>query len=418
MKLTDTKIRGLSPSEKTYRVSDGAGLVLRVTPVGRKSWEFRYRFAGKEKSLSLGGFPARSLREARLQRMECEALLLEGEDPSALRKREKLHTVYRHRNSFLEVAEEWKAKKATEWTENHAIKTWGRLRNHVLPHLGNRPIAEIEPLDLLAVIQRIENKGLTEMSRRVLQLCGSIFRYAKITGRVFHNPAEGLNDALRSHRVQHYPTIEPSELSSFLRKLREVHSSEQCRLAFEILLHTALRTGELRQGRWSDIDWDQQKWILPPETTKARRRLEVPLSKQVLNLLEKLWHLTGHQEWMFPNQQEKKHPIMSDATILRLIERMGYKGRMVGHGVRSLFSSVLNEEGFNPDAIERQLAHQERNAVRAAYNRAQYWDDRKEMMQWWSDYLTRQESTTDQSEKKEKGAGRPRPRLVLVSSNS
>ena len=415
MKLSDSKIRGLSPSAKTYRVSDGGGLVIRVTPKGRKIWEFRYRFATKEKSLSLGGYPSRSLREAREQRMECERLLLDGVDPSAARRKEKLLSVYHNRDSFIQVAEEWRDKKQSGWTESHGIKTWGRLKNHVFPYLGSRPVTEIEPLDILAVIQRIEGNGLTEMSRRVLQLCSSIFRYAKITGRVLHNPAEGLNDALRSHRVTHYPIIEVSELPRFLTKLRSVDCSEQCRLAFEILLHTALRTGELRQAQWKDLNWEKRKWVLPAETTKARRVLEVPLSDYTLELLRKLENITGHQKWMFPNQQVKKHPIMSNATILKVIERMGYGGQMVGHGVRSLFSSILNEAGFNPDAIERQLAHQERSAVRAAYNRAQYWEERKTMMVWWSDFLIEQEASDSRGAICESRKAR-RPNLILVTS--
>lgn len=391
MKLTDWKIKNLTPRAKPYRVADGGGLALRVNPTGQKTWELRYRFAGKEKGLSLGPYPTRSLRDAREQRIEYEKLLIDGVDPSALRQQEKLHRVYRDKNSFLEVAKEWRDNKAAAWTEKHAVKTWGRIQNHVIPSLGSRPVAEINSLELLAVIQLIENAGLTEMSRRVLQLCASIFRYAKITGRVEHNPAEGLGDALRSHRPTHYPTIDPAELPEFFKALRTVDCSEQCRLAFEILLHTALRTGELRQAKWQDLKLEQKKWVVPAETTKARRVLEVPLSSQVIDLLRRLREITGQQQWMFPNQQSRKHPIMSDATILRVIERMGYKGRMVGHGVRSLFSSVLNEKGFNADAIEKQLAHQERNAVRAAYNRAQYWKERKEMMHWWSDFLISQE---------------------------
>lgn len=316
-----------------------------------------------------------------------------------MRQQEKLHRVYRDKNSFLEVAKEWRDNKAAAWTEKHGIKTWGRIQNHVISSLGSRPVAEINSLELVAVIQRVENAGLTEMSRRVFQHCASIFRYAKITGRVAHNPADGLGDALRAHRPIHYPTIDPAELPEFLQALRTVDCSEQCRLVFEILLHTALRTGELRQAKWRDLKLEQKKWVVPAETTKAHRVLEIPLSNQVVELLERLRKITGHQEWMFPNQQSRKHPIMSDATILRVIDWMGYKGRMVGHGARSLFSSVLNERGFNADAIEKQLAHQERSAVRAAYNRAQYWKERREMMQWWSDYLEQKGRLIEQADK-------------------
>ena len=383
---------------------------MRIQPSGASYWQYRYRFAEKERVLSLGPYPSVSLSEARERRVEAEKLLRENKDPSLYKQQEKLLAAYRDRNTFLAVAEEWALRNQSIWSAKHADKTWGRLQNHVLPYLGKRPVTEITTIEVLSVIQRIEAKGLTHMSRRVLQLCQSVFRFGKITGRLQQNPAEDLSEALKKHHTQHYPTLNAEELPKFLSCFSSLEASHLNIIAFQLLLHTALRTGELRHSKWAHIDLEARVWKLPAETMKMKRAHQVPISRQVWKLLTELQGLTGHREWILPNQQRGRvNPVMSEATILRMIDRMGYKGKIVGHGFRSLFSTILNENGFNRDAIERQLAHSETNQVRAAYNRAEYWEDRCKMMQWWSDYL---EQTSPQLSTAKK------PVLALVNDYS
>ena len=416
MKLTDAKIRGAKPREKSYKLSDGERLQLLVHRNGSKYWQFAYKFSGKERVLSLGKYPGVSLANAREEKLEAQKLLRKHIDPSSHRKQEKLTAAFRDRNSFLAVAEEWRLRNADSWTDKYNLKTWGRLTNHVFPTLARRPVAEILPLEVLAVVQAIERKGMTEMSHRVLRLCGSIFRFAVITGRCTHNPTIGLNDALKPHRTTHFATLRREEVAGFLRKLESVSANEQNRIALKLLMHTAVRTGELRSARWIDFDLRRMEWRVPAEKMKMRREHVVPLSRQSLELLDRLREISGDQEWLFPNQQGRVHPTMSENTINALIHRMGYQGRIVGHGFRSLFSTILNEEGFNRDAIERQLAHQERNAVRAAYNRAEYLTERKELMAWWSNFLSQEEHTESENRKFMQPPLREKPHLVLVSS--
>lgn len=387
MFLSDAKIRAAKPQSKPFSISDGDGLHLIIRPTGKKCWLLRYRFAGREKSLSLGKYPLISLPAARDRKVDAKRLLSEGLDPSAKRRQDRELAVFQDRNSFLAIAEEWFERNKDHWSNGHADDVWNRLNNHLVPLLGKRPITDIEPLELLGAIQRIEAKGATHMSHRVLQIAGSVFNFAIITGRAKHNIASGLSKALKPHRKKHFPTLNPSELSEFFQALQEVYAAKQNKIALRLLMLTALRTGELRHGKWEHVIFRSRTWFIPSENTKMRTEHVVPLSVQALKLLSKLREITGHSEWLFPNQQARVHPVMSENTINDLIHRMGYKGRVVGHGFRSLFSTVLNEHGFNRDAIERQLAHMERNPVRAAYNRANYLEERGFLMQWWADYL-------------------------------
>lgn len=392
MILTDAKIRATKPNEKTFRLGDGEGLFLVVRPNGNKHWQLRYRFLDKEKTLSLGKYPRVSLAEARDKKIDSLRLIDSGKDPSTKRKEEKALAIFRDRNSFGAVTQEWLDRNKAVWSERHSRRVSERLDNHILPKIGKRPISEILPLEMLSVIQKIEATGAVYSAHRILQICGSIFNYAIITGRAQHNITIGLSTALRPHREKHHPTLRAQELSGFLKALEELQTTEQNKLAFKLLLLTAVRTGEMRYSKWSDVDFEAKEWCIPAEITKMRTEHIVPLSRQAINILKRLNELTGHQEWLFPNQQKQRHPVMSENTINHMIDRMGYKGRIVGHGFRSLFSTVLNENGFNRDAIERQLAHMERNAVRAAYNRAEYMTERREIMQWWADFVMNQYS--------------------------
>lgn len=391
MKLNDSKIRAATFKVKPYKLSDGKGLVLLVHPNGSKYWRFNYRFAGKAKSLSIGTYPGVSLAKAREKRKDAKNLLRDQIDPSAEKRKEKRIAYYRDRNSFHAIAEEWKERNLSRWSARHADRTWARLENHVLPQLGRRPVTDIRPIDVLALVQKIEQDGNFETAHRVLAICRSVFRYAVITARLEHNPTDNLTGALKAYRKNHYPTLRSQELPDFLKALDVLQASEQKKIAFHLLLHTAVRTGELRHAQWNEIDFERKEWVIPASKTKMEREHLVPLSRQSLSKLQRLHLLTGEGEWLFPNRRGFKHPMMHENAINDMIEEMGYRGRIVGHGCRSLFSTVLNEmSSFSMDAIERQLAHVERNAVRAAYNRAEYLDERRKMMQWWSDFLADQ----------------------------
>lgn len=388
MKLSDAKIRSLKANGIRTKLSDGGGLQLLVHSNGSKYWQFKYRFGDKERTFSIGVYPQVSLAEAREKRGEAEALLRQNIDPSAQKRQEKLIAIYRDRNTFFAVAEEWWKKSLPKWSPRHADRTWARLVNHVFPYIKGRAIAEIRPLEVLAVIEKIEAKKATETSRIVLRICSSIFRFAVITGRLEHNPAINLSDALMPHRVVHFPALPHTKIHQFLTDLDELNTTKQNRLAVKLLLHTAVRTGELRFSKWDHFELGESLWRIPAECTKMKTEHLVPLSMQCVQMLSELREISGGGEWLFPNQQGYRHPVMSENTINALIDRMGYKGEVVGHGFRSMFSTILNENGFNRDAIERQLAHLEKNRVRAAYNRAEYSAERQEMMQWWSDYLS------------------------------
>ena len=388
MLLSDAKIRSAKHREKPYRLRDGQGLFLLVHPNGSKYWQYRYKFGGKERTpVSFGKYPQVGLSDARDKRHAAQKLLEENIDPNSEKRRKRLEAQFIHNCRFELVAEEWHDTKNGYVSPKHGARTWRRVELNLLPQFGKRPIADIRPLEVLQALKIVEARGSTSESRRVLQICGAIFRYAVVTGRIDFDPSASLGAALRSHRVEHYPTLISEELPEFLEALRLLNTSKQNHLAFRLLLLTALRTGELRHARWEDVNFVKREWRVQASSTKMRREHLVPLSKQAIDYLLSLRTISGECEWLFPSQQGYRHKVMSENTINHMIERMGYKGRIVGHGFRSLFSTTLNENGFNRDAIERQLAHVEKNKVRAAYNRAEYYQERRFMMQWWADFL-------------------------------
>lgn len=389
MLLTETKIKKAKPGESLYRLKDGDGLFLHVTPKGGKYWRFRYFYAGKENMLSLGTYPEVSLAEARERRTAARKDVAAGVDPSAKKQKEKRLAVFKANNTFAAVAKEWHDKNKSRWSEDHADRVWQRLKPNILTPLGNRPIAEIEPLEILDALQKVEGRDATDLARRLLQTCTQIFRYAIVTQRVKYNPAADLRGALKPHKGENYPRIEAKEVQAFLKKLEDVGTSDQNRLAIRLMMLTFVRTIELRRAKWADIDFKAKEWRLPAQTTKSKKVHIVPLARQAIELLEELQTLTGDNELMFPPQMRCKHPLMSENTINNVIKRMGYKGKMVGHGFRGLASTTLNEQGYPPDVIERQLAHKDKDQTRAAYNHAQYLPQRKKMMQDWADLIDR-----------------------------
>jgi integrase len=387
MMLTNTAVKNAKPKEKPYKLTDGDGLYLLVKPNGGKYWRFKYMYVGKEKLLALGTYPEVSLGEAREKRLDSRKLLAADADPGSKRKEEKRRKVYNAENSFRVVAKEWFETNKPRWTSDHADRLWRRLKSNVISEIGNRPIAEITALELLDTLRKVEKRGATELSHRLLQSCNVIFRYAVVTGRIKYSPAQDLKGALVPHKAQNHPTILAKELPKFFKRLKTVETTALNKLAIKILLLCFVRQGELRQAKWKDIDWKAKEWRLPPETTKMRDPHIVPLARQTSILLKKLNEITGEGELLFPSQQRRRHAMMSENTINHVLQKMKYKGKLVGHGFRALASTTLNENGFAADVVERQLAHFERNKVRAAYNHAQYLPERRKMMQWWADFL-------------------------------
>lgn len=384
--LSDAKARNAKPKSRPYKLSDGEGLFLLVMPNGSKYWRLRYFFGGKEKSLALGVYPEVGLADARDRRAQARKALAAGNDPSLVKKEAKRLTVLRSGNSFKTVALEWHEKRLHEWSPATANLTLKRLEQYALPKLGDRPIAEITPPELLAVLRVVEQRGALETARRVMQTCGKIFMYAIATGRAERNPVPDLRGALKTPVVTHRSFLTASELPEYLAKLDAYDGDRLTQFALRLLLLTFVRTRELRGAEWQEIDWGKAEWRIPAERMKMKDLHIVPLSMQSLAVLRELRKDSGKQQHLFPNAQNPDK-CMSENTMLFALYRMGYHSRATGHGFRSTASTILNEHGFRADVVERQLAHSEHNAVRAAYNHAQYLPERRQMMQWWADYL-------------------------------
>lgn len=384
MPLTDAAIRNAKPAAKAQRLFDGGGLYLEVAPAGGKWWRFKYRFGGKEKRLSLGVYPDVSLKEARERRDEARKQLANGIDPSETRKAEKNSQA----DSFEEVAREWYDKFKPSWSDSHALRILRRLEQNIFPWLGSRPIKTISAPDLLAVIRRIEARGAVETAHRALQNCGQVFRYAVACGRAERDPSGDLRGALPPSEEKHHASLtEPKSVAALLRDIDAYEGSFVTRCALRLAPLVFVRPGELRHAEWSEINLDHAEWRIPAEKMKARTMHIVPLSKQAVEIMRELHALTGQGKYLFPSVRTSVRP-MSENTVNAALRRLGYaKDEMTGHGFRSMASTILNEQGWNRDAIERQLAHAERNSVRAAYNYAEFLPERRKMMQAWADYL-------------------------------
>ncbi len=383
--LSDAKARNATAKPKPYKIADGDGLFLLVTPAGGKYWRLKYFFAGKEKLLALGVYPDVSLSDARERRGQARKVLASGNDPGEVKRESKRVLIEKNEQTFEVVAREWHENRLSKWTPEHAKKILKRLQAHVFPRIGTRPIADITAADLLSVMRKIEEHG-EEIAHRLLQVCGQVFSYAVITQRVSSNPTVSLRGALKPVVKNSHAFLKPNELPEYLKKLEAYDGALQTRMALRFLLLTFVRTGELRGAAWSEIDLDKAEWRIPAERMKMRDPHIVPLSCQAITVLKEMKPISGNWQYVFPNQH-KPSGQMSENTILYALYRMGYHSRATGHGFRSTASTVLNENGFPPDVIERQLAHSERDKVRAAYNHAQYLPERRKMMQWWADYL-------------------------------
>ncbi|HSI00065.1 MAG TPA: integrase arm-type DNA-binding domain-containing protein [Reyranella sp.] len=389
--LTDTTIRKAKTPTKPTKLADERGMYLFLTPAGGRLWRFKYRFAGKEKLLALGAYPDLSLAKAREARDEARKALAQGTDPGATRQQEKRAKVEAHANDFETVTREWLENVKPGWAAVYHGDTVKRFEAFVFPTIGRRPIASLTAQDLLPLLRKIEERGTLVTAHKVLRACGQAFRYAIVTGRCDRNPATDLRGALKAlPRPKHMAALPASELPTFLRKIEEYDGEVQTRLAMKLLALTFVRTNELRGATWEEIDLDQAEWTVPAERMKAKAPHHVPLSTQAVAAFRSLQEMNGKWPWVFAGRAPSQP--MSKNTVLFALYRMGYHSRMTGHGFRALASTTLNEMGYRPDVIERQLAHTEKNAVRAAYHRSQYLEERRTMMQAWADYLDAQHS--------------------------
>ncbi|ECI0386989.1 DUF4102 domain-containing protein, partial [Salmonella enterica subsp. arizonae] len=386
MPLNDMQIRRAKPEAKAYTLGDGQGLSLLIEPNGSKSWRFRYRFAGKPKMISLGVYPTITLADARSRRDDARKLVAEGKNPSEVRKERKIALQTESESAFEKIATEWHQMKSTKWSEGYASDIMEAFQKDIFPYIGERPVGEIKPLELLNVLRKIEKRGALEKMRKVRQRCSEVFRYAIATGRAEFNPAADLSSALEVHQSNHFPFLKADEIPDFLRALNGYTGSRIVQIATKLLMITGVRTIELRASLWSEFDLDNAIWEIPAERMKMRRAHLVPLSTQALDLLNELKIMTGNYRYVFPGRNDPNKP-MSEASINHLIKRIGYGGKLTGHGFRHMMSTLLHEQGFDSFWIEIQLAHVDKNNIRGTYNHALYLEKRRDMLRWYSSFI-------------------------------
>jgi integrase len=384
--LSDTGVRNAKPEQKMRKLFDGLGLYLLIPSTGGKWWRFKYRFAGKERLLSLGTYPEVSVREARDKRDAARKLIAAGIDPGVERKLAKARAVA---GSFEDVAREWAEKFSERWEPTHAATIIKRLERDVFPWLGGQPVGEITSPELLTVLRRIESRGALETAHRVKQTCGQIFRYAIATGRAQRDPSGDLRGALPPVKEKHHAALtKPADVAALLRSIDGYKGTFVVRCALRLAPLVFVRPGELRKAEWNEFDLDGATWRIPPERMKMRSEHIVPLARQAVQILRELHPLTGTGRYVFPGRAASRP--MSENAITAALRYLGYsREQMTGHGFRTMASTLLNEMGWAADAIERQLAHSERDNVRDAYNRAQYLPERKRMMDSWANFLDR-----------------------------
>jgi integrase len=389
MALTDKTVANAKPAPKRYKLFDAEGLYVLVQPDGAKYWRFKYRFAGKEKLLAFGVYDAVSLKQAKEKRSKAKAALADGRDPSAERQTDKRNLKLAADNSFEAVATAWHTDNKHTWSEEYAEWIIRQLKADAFPWLGKRPIVEITAPDLLQVIRRIEQRNALVVAHRCRANCEAIFAYGIATGAAQRNPAAEIRRALKPMpEKQHHASVkDPKSVGKLLRAIDGYEGSFITKSALRLAPLVFVRPGELRNGEWSEFDLDAAEWRIPGERMKMGQQHIVPLSRQAVAILRELRPLTGDGNYVFPGVRSRAVP-MSENTINAALRRLDYgSDEMTGHGFRSMASTLLNEAGWNRDAIERQLAHTEKNKVRAAYNAAEYLPERRKMMQMWADYL-------------------------------
>jgi len=403
-KLTELAIKKAKPEAKDYKLGDGGGLYLLVKATGSKCWRLKYRIAGKEKLLAVGVYPDVSLSQARERRNDARKLLANGGDPSAIKqtaKQMQQKALQVSENSFKNLAAELHKIKSPMWTAGHAKQWMGNLEKYALPVIGDRPITDIEPMEIVGIMRTIETSGTFETRDRLLQTISAVFKYAIATGRAKYNPAEIRMALADRPKVEHFACIAPAELPEFLRAVTAYQNLDKVSpiaiSAFRLLMLTTTRTSEVRFSKWVDFDLDAGCWVIPEEQTGRKGKMgrrnphAVPLSAQAVKILRDLYPVTGQGEYVFPNRNSAGR-VISENTVLKIIETIGYKGKMTGHGFRSLARSILGEMGYRWEVLEAMLSHALENQTAAAYVRTTYFEERRAIMQRWADYLEQVEA--------------------------
>lgn len=384
-KLSAQEVKNAKPKSKQYKLTDGGGMYLLVTKTG-KYWRYDYRYLKKRKTLAIGVYPDVSLKKAREKHQDARKLLADGIDPGHLKKVTKAEKYLAAENSFGKLAWEWFAKQ--KWTEGHARTVRGRLDNDVIPWIGDRPVNEITAQEVLVVCRRVESRGAIESAHRVKTICSQVFRYCVASGLIESDPCRDLRKALTPTTPQNMPAItDPVKVGGLMRSIDGYEGHPITRAALQLAPLVFVRPGELRQAEWEEIDLKQAVWKIPSEKMKMKLPHLVPLSRQAINIIKEIKPLTGKGRYLFPSIRTTARP-MSNNTVLAALRRMGYpKEEITGHGFRGMASTLLHELGWESKLIERQLAHSDKNTVRAAYNHAEYLIERTKMMQAWADYL-------------------------------
>lgn len=386
--LNNTQVKQAKPKDKEYNLTDGDGLMLRVKPNGSKLWLFNYYrpYTKKRANISFGNYPDVSIAQARTRRTNARELLAQEIDPQANRDSHNIEQKKRLTNTLSSIAKDWYTIKASKVTPATGQRIWSSIENHLLPELGQVPISELTAPATIDILKPISKKGSLELVRRLCQRLNEIMNYAVNVGLINANPLVGIKAAFDMPTSKHMPTLKPEELPELMRALSYASIKIVTRCLIEWQLHTMTRPSESAMAEWKEIDFENKLWVIPAEKMKMKREHKVPLTNQTLYLLERLKPISGHRDYIFPaNNNPKKHTNSETANMA--LKRMGFKGRLVSHGLRSLASTTLNEQGFDSDIIEAALAHVDKNEIRRAYNRAEYIERRKKLMCWWSEHI-------------------------------
>lgn len=382
-KLIALHIKNVKPKNKPYKLSDGGGLYLLINPNGSKYWRLKYRFAGKEKLLSIGVYDTVTLADARERTREAKKILSDGKDPT---REKKLNKLKQQNNLFEDVAKEWWNKQRGAWTDDHAKRVWSSIENEIIPALGNISVYEITSPECLAIVRQVEQRGALDVASRVKQRMSSIFNYAMQIGKTHQNPVTALTNVITVRKTTHMKRLSEKDFPLFLADLEtSVNITEVVRNALKLITLTFVRPGEIRYVEWSDIYFNDNEWRIPAEKTKMKREHVVPLSAQAIAVLETMKKISGELDYIFPGYRNHQKPISENALTYGIRKSLGYDG--TAHGMRTIASTKLNESSFQPDVIERQLAHIEHNKVRAVYNKYEYIKERTQMMHWWGNYI-------------------------------
>ena len=387
-RLSDKEIKSAKPSEKEYNLFDGDGLRLRIKPNGSKNWIFNYYrpTSRKRANLSLGKYPDLSLANARKATLEANELLAQGIDPQEERKRQQQEYKSVHQHTFSNVAKEWFEIKKDDITPDYAVDIWRSLELHIFPSISKVPVSAITAPQIIDLLKPIEAKGSLETVKRLSQRLNEIMNFATNCGLVQANPLVGIKAAFKKPKKENMAALKPAELPELMTAIANASIKRTTRCLIEWQLHTMTRPSEASGASWKEIDWENEVWVIPAERMKKRRDHRIPLTDQMLALLEVMKPISGHREFIFPSDRDPKKPCNSQTANMAL-KRMGFAGRLVSHGLRSVASTTLNEQGFDRDLIEAALAHVDDNQVRSAYNRTDYLERRKPMMIWWSEYI-------------------------------